>query len=101
VLDATEERPELIEQGSLNFVIVGGGPTGVETGGALAEVLRDVIPERYRSLAQPGTVHLVDHGKVLLAPFSDKAHTYAAERLERDGVVLHLRVGVQEGSPDQ
>ncbi len=46
VLDATIERPELIEKGALNFVIVGGGPTGVETAGALAEALRDVVPER-------------------------------------------------------
>jgi len=101
VLDATVERPELIEQGSLNFVIVGGGPTGVETAGALAEVLRDVVPERYRSLADPAEVHLVDHGDVLLAPFSDKAHSYAAERLERDGVTLHLGVGVKEVLQDR
>ena len=46
VLDVTVERPDLIDQGSLNFVIVGGGPTGVETAGALAEVLTDVVPER-------------------------------------------------------
>jgi NADH dehydrogenase FAD-containing subunit len=36
----------------------GGGPTGVETAGALAEALRDVAPERYQSLAQPAQVHL-------------------------------------------
>jgi len=101
VLDATTERPELIEKGSLNFVIVGGGPTGVETAGALAEALRDVVPERYRSLAQPARVHLVDHGDVLLAPFSDKAHAYAAKRLEDDGVTLHMGVGVKEVSPDR
>ena len=101
VLDATTERPELIEKGALNFVIVGGGPTGVETAGALAEALRDVVPERYRSLAQPARVHLVDHGDVLLAPFSDKAHAYAAKRLEDDGVTLHMGVGVKEVSPDR
>jgi NADH dehydrogenase len=101
VLDATIDRPELADRGSLNFVIVGGGPTGVETAGALAEVLRDVVPERYRSLATPAKVHLVDLGEVLLAPFSDKAHAYAAKRLEHDGVVLHLGVGVQEVSEDR
>lgn len=101
VLDATTERPELIEKGALNFVIVGGGPTGVETAGALAEALRDVVPERYQSLALPAQVHLVDHGDVLLAPFSDKAHAYAAKRLEDDGVTLHMGVGVKEVSPDR
>jgi NADH dehydrogenase len=100
VLDATQERPELIE-GSLNFVIVGGGPTGVETAGTLAEVLRDVVPKRYRSLTEPAKVHLVDHGDVLLAPFSDKAHAYAANRLERDGVQLHLGVVVKEVLQDR
>jgi NADH:ubiquinone reductase (H+-translocating) len=101
VLDDTVERPELVEQGSLNFVIVGGGPTGVETAGALAEAIRDVVPERYRSLAGTAKVHLVDHGDVLLAPFSDKAHAYAAKRLEDDGVILHLGVGVKEVLPDR
>jgi NADH dehydrogenase len=101
VMDATVERPELIDQGSLNFVIVGGGPTGVETAGALAEALRDVVPEEYQSLSEPAKVHLVDHGEVLLAPFSDRAHAYAAERLERDGVILHLGVGVKEVAPDR
>jgi len=101
VLDATTERPELIEKGALNFVIVGGGPTGVETAGALAEALRDVVPESYKSLVHPAQVHLVDHGKVLLAPFSDKAHAYAAKKLEDDGVTLHLGVGVKEVFPDR
>jgi NADH dehydrogenase len=101
VLDATAERPELIDRGSVNFVIVGGGPTGVETAGALAEALRDVVPERYQSLSEPSKVHLVDHGDVLLAPFSDKAHAYVAERLQRDGVILHLGVGVKEVLPDR
>ncbi|MBP2328696.1 NADH dehydrogenase [Kibdelosporangium banguiense] len=101
VLDATVDRPKLVDRGSLNFVIVGGGPTGVETAGALAEVLRDVVPDRYRSLAAPAKVHLVDLGDVLLAPFSDKAHTYAAKRLERDGVTLHLGVGVKEVLQDR
>jgi NADH dehydrogenase len=101
VLDATTERPELIEKGALNFVIVGGGPTGVETAGALSEALRDVVPESYKSLVHPAQVHLVDHGEVLLAPFSDKAHAYAAKRLEEDGVTLHLNTGVKEVFPDR
>jgi len=82
-------------------VIVGGGPTGVETAGALAEALRDVVPEHYKPLTARAQVHLVDHGKVLLAPFSDKAHAYAAKKLEEDGVTLHLGVGVKEVFPDR
>jgi NADH dehydrogenase len=101
VLDATTERPELIEKGALNFVIVGGGPTGVETAGALAEALRDVVPESYKTLVSPAQVHLVDHGEVLLAPFSDKAHAYAAKKLQDDGVTLHMGVGVKEVFPDR
>jgi NADH:ubiquinone reductase (H+-translocating) len=101
VLDATAADPELAKRGSLNFVIVGGGPTGVETAGAIAEALRDVVSDHYRSLPKTAEVHLVDLGDVLLAPFSDKAHAYVRNRLERDGVRIHLGVGVKEVQPDR
>jgi NADH dehydrogenase FAD-containing subunit len=60
-----------------------------------------VVPERYRSLASPAQVHLVERGDVVLAPFSARAHAYAAKRLEHDGVHLHLDVGVTEVFPDR
>ncbi|HJQ47469.1 MAG TPA: NAD(P)/FAD-dependent oxidoreductase [Amycolatopsis sp.] len=101
ILDATVNRPDRADDGSLNFVIVGGGPTGVETAGALAETIRDVVPDRYAPLAGRAQVHLVERGDVLLAPFSAKAHAYAADRLAHDGVVLHLGVGVQEVRHDR
>jgi NADH:ubiquinone reductase (H+-translocating) len=82
-------------------VVVGGGATGVESAGALAELLHRVIPDRYQPLASQATVQIVDLGKVLLAPFSAKAHTYAAKRLESDGVVLRLGVEVLEVHADR
>ncbi len=42
-------KPELIDDGALTFVVVGGGPTGVETAGALAELVHDVMPHGTRS----------------------------------------------------
>ena len=51
------QRPELAARGSLTFVVVGGGPTGVETAGALAELVHDVMPRAYANLssgARPG-----------------------------------------------
>ncbi|MGV1007516.1 MAG: NAD(P)/FAD-dependent oxidoreductase [Dermatophilaceae bacterium] len=96
VLESAYERPELIDKGAMTFVIVGGGATGVESAGALAEVLAGVLPERYHRLASSTQVHIVDLGQALLAPFSERAHAYAAKRMEHDGVVLHLGVGVRE-----
>ena len=84
--------------GPLTVVIVGGGPTGVETAGAIAELLhtlraQDLIPGDY-------SVRLVDHGSALLAPFSAKSHQYALDKLTEKGVTVTFGVAVTVVEPD-
>jgi hypothetical protein len=60
-------------RGALNFVIVGGGPTGTELVGALADMIRGTLPEECADLAvKHAQVYLVDHGNALLAAFSEQ-----------------------------
>jgi len=95
--DATDRNADYIEKGGVNFVIVGGGATGVETAGALSEFINHVMPHFYPGdLADAAKVYLVDRGHVVLNGFSDRAHAYARKRLEDDGVELRLGRGVQE-----
>lgn len=77
---------------ALTVVICGGGPTGVEIAGALAELLRALRDEG--KLVAPATVRLVDPGHALLAPFSDRSHRYALEKLTEMGVDVTLGVAV-------
>ena len=94
-------KPELVEEGALNFVVVGAGATGVESAGALAELARNVMPHVYENLAIAGArVILVDLGHAVLAPFSDEAHTYAAKQLQRRGVDIRLGVSAKEIAAD-
>jgi NADH dehydrogenase len=95
------DHPELVEDGALNFVVVGGGATGVEIAGALAELISDVMPHSYQHLAvAEARVILVDHGHALLAPFSYDAHIYAAKQLQRRGVHLRLGISAKEVAAD-
>ena len=48
--EAADRDPELVDRGGLTFVVVGGGPTGVETAGALAELFAMVFRKDYPSL---------------------------------------------------
>jgi NADH dehydrogenase len=101
VFEDTDADPKLIGQGSLNFVIVGGGPTGTEMAGALAEMINTTMSSEYKELAvSAARVYLVDHGHAVLAPFSESAHEYAARVLKRDGVQIRLGTGVQEVAQD-
>jgi NADH:ubiquinone reductase (H+-translocating) len=97
VFEDADRDPALLDAGALNFVVVGGGPTGVELAGALADMIRDTMTVEYRDLAvSAARVHLVDLGHVLLGAFSDTAHDYVAKVLHRKGVEVHLGVRVTE-----
>ena len=92
LLRAAIDDPESREPGSIDVVVVGGGPTGVETTGALAELML-ALHESDR-LAEPGRITLVDRGDALLGQFSDKAHQYALEKLTEVGADVRLGTGV-------
>jgi NADH:ubiquinone reductase (H+-translocating) len=100
VFEDADRDATLIDQGALNFVIVGGGPTGVETAGALADLIHDTMSAEYHHLAVTAAqVHVVDLGHSLLGAFSDSAHDYAAKVLGKKGVRLRLGQAVTEIGP--
>jgi NADH dehydrogenase len=81
----------------LTMVVVGGGPTGVEMAGSLAELSQVVLKEDFRridpSLAR---VHLVEAGARLLPSFPAELSEYTRLRLEKMGVTVHLNSPVRE-----
>jgi NADH dehydrogenase len=82
--EAADRDPNLIDDGALNVVIVGGGPTGVETAGAIAELYRSVFAHDYPGLPQDkARVILVEGGPELFAMFAPKLRAYAAEALTK------------------
>ena len=100
VFEEADRDPSLIDKGALEFVIVGGGPTGVEIAGALAEMIHTSLAAEYPNIAvSDASVRLVNHGHEVLGAFSDKAHEYAARILTKDGVKLMLGTGVTEVGP--
>jgi NADH dehydrogenase len=78
--------------GSLDVVVVGGGPTGVETTGALAELMRALSKSGH--VERHGQITIVDRGDRLLGGFSDKAHGYANAKLTAAGADVRLGRGV-------
>ena len=102
VFEDADRDPKLLDRGALNFVIVGAGATGVETAGALADLINDIMPQRFHDLSlDAARIHVVDPAPVVLAPFSDHAHAYAKKALEKKGVHLELGVSVTKIAPDR
>jgi NADH:ubiquinone reductase (H+-translocating) len=89
------EDPELAES-LMDFVIVGGGPTGVELAGALAELKTHVFPTDYRELELDNmTITLVESGGRLLNGMSEQASRKALEYLEKMSVKVCLNTAVK------
>ena len=86
------ERAELAGPGKAtpdltNFVVVGGGPTGVELAGAIAEIARDALKSEFRHIDPAmARIVLVEAGPRILPTFPESLAANAARRLARYGV---------------
>jgi len=80
----------------LSFVIVGGGATGVELAGALADMKKSILPKDYPETDfSKMEIHLVDASPRLLFAMSEKASETAAETLRERGVIIYQDKPVQ------
>ena len=88
--EAADRDPSLIEDGALNIVVVGGGPTGVETAGAVAELYRGNFAKDYPEVdSEDARVILVEAGPELFGMFKPKLRSYAEKALtDRDVEVM-------------
>lgn len=110
IVDATKLRNKIIRQleyalltedpevmnSLMDFVIVGGGPTGVELSGALTELKKNVFPKDYKELdMRQMDIHLIEASPRLLNGMSVQAGEKALKFLTEMGVKVHLNAAVK------
>jgi NADH dehydrogenase len=98
--EAADKDSELVDDGALTVVVVGGGPTGVETAGALAELYRSNFVTDYPAIPQEkARVVLVEAGDEIFAMFKPNLREYAKDALEQRTVEVMTGARVQSVSP--
>ncbi|MGH6861114.1 MAG: NAD(P)/FAD-dependent oxidoreductase [Phyllobacterium sp.] len=100
--EKAERSPDPAQRAEfLTFVIIGGGPTGVEIAGTLADLSRDTLKGDFRVI-DPATarVVLIEGGERVLGAFSPDLSAYARQALEKLGVTVHLGNPVTECHAD-
>ena len=81
----------------LSFVVVGGGSTGVETAGAIQELIHNVLRKDFKEMSvQDARVTLLEAGDRLLPPFHEKLQEGAARQLQRKGIEVKLNTALKE-----
>lgn len=99
--EAANTDPALVDRGELTFVVVGGGPTGVEMAGALAELFAVVLRRDYPSLpVGRARVVLVEMRDALLAPFHTSSQQQALDALRARQVEVRFGGAVAEVADD-
>jgi NADH dehydrogenase len=98
--EAADRDPRLIDDGALNVVVVGGGPTGVETAGAIAELYNGDFVKDYPDVSpDDARVILVEAGPELFPMFKPKLREYADKALTKRGVEVNTATAVASVAP--
>jgi NADH:ubiquinone reductase (H+-translocating) len=98
--EAADKDESLAEDGALHVVVVGGGPTGVESAGALAELYRSNFAEDYPDLSRDhARITLVEASPQLFGMFKEKLRDYTKQALEERGVEVVLGELVESVEP--
>jgi NADH dehydrogenase len=100
--EAADRRPELIDDGALNMVVVGGGPTGVETAGAMAELYYDVFANDYPDVErEQARIVLVEASPEIFGMFKPEIRSYTEHALAERGVEVLTGEVVESVSPQR
>jgi len=98
--EAADRDPSLVDDGALNVVVVGGGPTGIESIGALTELYRSDFASDYHGIPSGAArLTLVEAGSCLFPMFKPDIREYAQHELEERGVEVMLGERVEAVEP--
>ena len=100
--EAADRDPAVVDDGALNVVVVGGGPTGVESVGALAELYRSNFAEDFPDIPQgKARLILVEAGPTVFAMFKQDIRDYTKRALEKRGVEVVVGESVTSVTPSR
>jgi NADH dehydrogenase len=98
---AETEQDDKIISSLLTFVVIGGGPTGVEMAGAIAEIAHQSLRKNFRKIDPSRTkIYLIEGGKQLLNSYPQKLAETAQKDLEKKRVTILLNSRVTNITPD-
>jgi NADH:ubiquinone reductase (H+-translocating) len=96
-----DRNPALIQEGALNFVVVGGGATGIEIAGSLADMFNHALPKEFSDLAvKQAAIYIIDRDEHILNGFSKRSQQYGTDILQKRGVKLKLGLSVKKVAED-
>lgn len=100
--EAADRNPGLVEDGALDVVVVGGGPTGVETAGAVAELYNGVLHKDYPDIPEgAGRIVLVEGSPEIFSMFKPDIRAYAEKALVDRGVEVLTGQVVKSVTPER
>lgn len=94
---AERESDPVLRQAWLRFVVIGGGPTGVELAGALAEIAHETLQDNFRHInPADAEILLIEAGERILAPYAPELSEKARLALEKLGAQVKLKTAVTD-----